>query len=393
MGVTYGIMGAGMQGPAVAYDLAQFANPDKILLADINEELARSKAHKVNRLVGREIVEPRALDVTNDDQIAQFYAECGMIVSAVPWQLNQRLAEKALEHKVSFIDMGNEPDWFWFEFRKRNQEAVDAGITIVPDTGLAPGMVNHLGLYCMENMDECDEIRLRCGGLPQTPRPPLGYKLVFNIIGVISEYTGEAHTIQDGKIVMVPTLNDVEAMEIAPLGVLEAASTSGGTSTAPYTLMGKVKNYNYKTLRYPGHWQAIQSLRDLGFFDEHPIGKDGCAITPRDVAAAVIPDKIRFPEDKDLIVVHAFGRGKKDERPYEISLSIIDYHDDDTGFSAMERMTGFASSIIAQGIANGITPKGLVPYEQTMTGHQYVKEFLRRGFRVTEKIEHVMANH
>lgn len=382
-----------MQGPAVAYDLAKFANPAKILLADLHLNIAQSKAERVNHLIGKPIVEPMQINAMDDAQVKAFFKSADMVISAVPWQMNMRLSELALECQTNFLDMGNEPDWFWYEFRKRNQEAVDAGISIVPDCGLAPGMVNHLGLYCMEKMDRCDSITLRCGGLPQEPKPPLGYKLVFNMIGVISEYTGEAHVLRDGKNAFVPTLDDVEILEDPVLGTLEAASTSGGTSTATYTLEGKVRAYDYKTLRYPGHWGAIRALRDLGFFEEQPVQIGETRVSPRDVCVAVIPPKIRFPEDKDLIVVHAHAEGIQNDRPYKISLHFIDYHDDETGFSAMERVTGFAASIIAQGIVNGQVPKGLIPYEQTMSGHDYLREFLRRGFRVRENVIHELVGH
>lgn len=377
-----------MQGPAVAYDLARFAQPSKILLADICLETAIQKAQQVHRLIGQELIQPMQVDATDEAQVRRFFEEAEVIISAVPWQLNRRLAELALECNRSFCDMGNDPDWFWFEFRKRNEEAQRAGITIVPDTGLAPGMVNHLGLYCMEKMDRCEEIRLRCGGLPQRPLPPLGYKLVFNFIGVITEYSGEALILRDGKLQSVPTLEEVETLEIQPLGLLEAAPTSGGTSTAPYTLEGKVCHYDYKTLRYPGHWAIIRALRDLGFFQTEPVRVGETSVVPREVTSALISSRIRFPEEKDLVVVYAYGRGTKNGAPYEITLQILDYHDERTGFTAMERMTGFSTAIIAAAIAAGRIPHGLIPYEQTMSGHEYLREFLKRGFQVREKIVH-----
>ncbi len=386
----YAILGAGMQGPAVAYDLARFGNAEVIYLADIDLERATQKAEWVNQLLNQQVVFPKKVDAQDRKQVLEFFEGTDVIISAVPWQMNMRLIQYALEAKRSFIDLGNDPEWFWFEFRKHDEEAKKAGIALVPDCGLAPGMVNHLGLYCMEKMDTCHEIRLRCGGLPQNPIPPLGYKLVFNMIGVISEYTGEALVLKDGKPAYVPTMDDVECLEIEGLGLLEAAPTSGGTSTAPYTLEGKVCEYDYKTLRYPGHWDTMRALRDLGFFDEEPIKIGDAFISPRQFTATVIPPKIDFPEEKDLIVVYAYGSGMKDGAPYEISVQFIDYHDDETGFTAMERCTGFAASIIAIGVANGTVPRGTVPYEQTMSGHAFVKEFLKRGFNLRETVSHAL---
>jgi len=388
MKTRYAILGAGMQGPAVAYDLAQFGDPELIYLADIDLERATLKAEWVNQLLQRTVVYPKRVDARDEKQVLDYFEQADVIISAVPWQMNMRLAQLALATKRSFIDMGNEPEWFWFEFRKRHEEAQQAGIAIVPDCGLAPGMVNHLGLYCIEKMDRCDTVRLRCGGLPQRPVGPIGYKLVFNMIGVISEYTGQALTLHEGKPTYVPTLDDVEPVEIEGLGVLEAASTSGGTSTAPFTLEGKVRQYDYKTLRYPGHWAIMRALRDLGFFDEEPVKVGEAAVIPRQFSAVVIPPRIQFPEEKDLVVVYVHAAGVKSDRPYEITLQFIDYHDEATGFTAMERCTGFSASIIAIGVAKGIVPRGLIPYEQSMSGHAFVQEFLRRGFRIRETISH-----
>ena len=386
----YAILGAGMQGPAVAYDLARFGNAEAIYLADIDLERATQKAEWVNQLLQREVVLPKKVDARDENQVRCYFENADVVISAVPWQMNMRLSQIALDVKRSFIDMGNDPEWFWFEFRKRDEEAKAAGIALVPDCGLAPGMVNHLGLYCLEKMDTCHEIRLRCGGLPQHPVGPIGYKLVFNMIGVISEYTGEALVLHEGKPTYVPTLEDIECLEIEGLGLMEAAPTSGGTSTAPYTLAGKVQEYDYKTLRYPGHWDTMRALRDLGFFDEEPVLIDGHPVVPRQLSATVIPSKIDFPDEKDLVVVWTYASGEKDGAPYKMSVHYIAYHDDETGFTAMERCTGFSASIIAIGVANGVVPRGVIPYEQSMSGHAFVSEFVKRGFVLRETISHTV---
>ncbi len=387
MQFKYAILGAGMQGPAVAYDLARFGDAEEIYLADIDEQRAIQKAEMVNQVLQRDIVKPQRVDAKDDKQVRTYFEQADVVVSAVPWQMNMRLIQLALDAQRSFIDMGNDPEWFWNEFRKRDEEAKKAHIALVPDCGLAPGMVNHLGLYCMEQMDECHTIRLRCGGLPQRPIPPIGYKLVFNMIGVISEYTGEALTLRDGKPRYMPTMEEVERIEIGSLGVLEAAPTSGGTSTAPYTLEGKVRDYDYKTLRYPGHWAAMRALRDLGFFDEKPVEiQKGVHIVPREFAAKIIPPHIDFPEEKDLVVVYVQSTGVKNGAPCSISLEFVEYHDDATGFTAMERCTGFAAGIIAIGVAKGVVPRGVVPYEQSMSGTHFVKEWLRRGMMLRETV-------
>jgi lysine 6-dehydrogenase len=130
----------------------------------------------------------------------------------------------------------------------------------------------------------------------------------------------------------------------------------------------------------------MRALRDLGFFDEKPIELHGVHIAPRELAAKIMPPHIDFPEEKDLVVVYVYGSGVKNGAPFSMSLEFVEYHDDETGFTAMERCTGFAAAIIAHGVATGVVPRGVVPYEQSMSGHTFVKEWLRRGMMLRETV-------
>src|SRR5207245_2176328 len=139
------------------------------------------------------------------------------------------------------VDLGGNTE-ITMQTLKMDEEAKQAGVTLVPDTGLAPGLVNNLAYYFLENMDELDTVRLYCGVLPQNPKPPFNYKLTFNIEGLVAEYEDQAVTLTEGDIRLVNTLEELEEIHVDQLGQMEAFTTSGGTSTAPYTLQGKVRN-------------------------------------------------------------------------------------------------------------------------------------------------------
>src|SRR6185503_18378789 len=98
---------------------------------------------------------------------------------------------------------------------------------------LAPGLGNTIAALAIEQLDSDISVHVRCGGLPQKPKGPLQYMLVFSIHGLINEYTGEAEALRGGKLVRIPTITEFEPIEVAPLGTLQCAVTSGGTSTAP----------------------------------------------------------------------------------------------------------------------------------------------------------------
>ena len=146
-----------------------------------------------------------------------------------------------------------------------------------------------------------------------------------------------------------------------------------------------MQTYEYKTVRYPGHYEKFKLLRDLGLLDSTPLTIEDSTTTPRAVFCKIVGTRIAFPQDKDLVVLRVVCRGIQDRQPIEISLDLLEFHDDQTGFSAMERTTGFAASIIAIMLAKKeITARGGIPLEKAVSGKQFVAELARRGIKVQE---------
>jgi lysine 6-dehydrogenase len=252
-------------------------------------------------------------------------------------------------------------------------------VTLVPDCGLAPGLVNSLGLWLIENLDECETVKLYCGVLPQNPKPPLNYKVTFNTEGLVTEYDYQAVVLRNNEIVMVDTLTELETLQVDKLGEMEAFVTSGGTSMAPYSLQGKLKNYEYKTFRFPGHCAAMKLYKDFGLWREDTIEVKGAKVRPKDVFCAVFGEALAKYEDKDMCIIRAVGNGKKDGAEKTLQIDIHDYQCEETGFTSMERLTGYSISIYAQDIANGNMNKGALRYELAMTGTRFVEEIQKRG--------------
>jgi lysine 6-dehydrogenase len=252
----------------------------------------------------------------------------------------------------------------------------------VPDCGLAPGLGNILAAYLVATDPGCDSIEVRCGGLSQTPRPPLGYKLVFNIGGLTNEYTGEAEFLRGGALVRVPTITEVENLEFpAPVGRAEACVTSGGTSTAPETFRGRLRNYDYKTVRYPGHWEKIRLLIDLGLLDTEPVAAGGVTVSPRDVFHAVAAPKLTFPDDRDLVVlrVTALAGGRKRR-----AIDLLDFHDEKTGFTAMERTTAYPAAACLHFQVSKRVPAGATTPERAFGTKAYLDAVRARGLGLSE---------
>jgi lysine 6-dehydrogenase len=380
---TYAILGSGMQGTASAYDLAKFGDADRILMGDINVSVSQRNSERVNQLVGRAVCESFEVDALNESSLASFLEPVDVVLSCVPYWMHPRIVPVAIQTATNMLDMGGDTE-VTLETMRFDEAAKAAKVSIVPDCGLAPGLVNNLATYLMSQLDEVDSVNLYCGGLPQNPKPPFNYKLVFNIEGLVAEYTDEAFAIRDGKLTRLETLADLEYIEWPGLGKMEAFVTSGGTSTAPFTFEGKVRNYEYKTIRFPGHCERMRIFLDFGFWGTEPIEVGGVKVRPIDVFHHLMADALRDDEDKDQVLVRAIVYGTQNGTPQKLQIDIHDHYDDATGFSAMERMTGFPTSIYAIEIAKGNVEPGCIRYELAIPGKVVVEELRKRGIPIEE---------
>lgn len=397
MSYRYVVLGAGMQGTAVAYDMAKFGHAEQVILADLDLQIAKRAAERVNRLTQSKLAEAAKVDVKDHHALVRLLKDAHCVLSAVPYYFNVLIAKAAIEAKAHMCDLGGSTDVV-FEQLKLDRRARKAGITIVPDCGLMPGMGNTLAVYGMNKLKRlgvhCKEVQIRCGGLPQKPKPPLFYKLVFNIEGLTKEYTGKANVLRDGKITQIDVLTELEEIEFPePVGHCEAFITSGGTSTCPWTFEGKLEKYEYKTVRYPGHYEKIKAMADLGLLSTEPIKIGNAEVVPREVFHKVVAPRIAFPKDRDLVVLRVSCIGEavapraKDEKRFEALLDVMDFYDEETGFSAMERTTGFAASIVAIMLARGKIKKGAIPLEKAIPADEFVAELSKHGIRLTETVK------
>lgn len=385
----YAVIGAGRQGTAAAYDLARFGEAAEVRILDVREDLAAQAAARVNALSGREVATGRAADARQPEAIVAALRGCTAALSAVPYYLNPGLARAAIEARSSFADLGGNTAIVKEELAL-DPAARAAGVTIVPDCGLAPGMANTLAADLVERrVPRPRAVAIRCGGLPQRPQGPLRYQLVFSIEGLTNEYTGKALALRGGKYVELDTLEELEEIDFPPpVGRCEAFTTSGGTSTCPETYAGRLESYDYKTVRYPGHCERVRLLRDLGLLETAPVDVGPVRVAPRAVLHATLAPRITFPGEPDLVVLRVRCRGEDD---FEVTYDILDRFDPETGFTAMERTTAFPAAIVLAHLATGAAPRGGVPLEKAMPGDLFIRELARRGIPLRETVSRALA--
>lgn len=366
-------------GRAVALDLGRGADVEVVLMVDSDLRSAREG----KSFARSDKVKSARLDVTDHDSVLDAMEGRDVAVSCVPYQLNHALAKAAIEAGCSLVDLGGNSEVVQKELAL-DRAARRAGVTIIPDCGLAPGLVSILSADALGRFDSVDELHLRAGGLPLHPRPPLDYMMVFSAAGLINEYVEPAVVIRDGKVQTVESLEDVEEIGFPePFGRLEAFNTSGGTSTLPQTLLGKVKELDYKTIRYKGHCERVRLLRDLGLFDASPIDVSGGKVAPRAVMEALLSQRLTYGEEDDVVLLRVQAVGSKGGRRRTLTFTIIDHGDKAAGLTAMMRMTAFPASIVAQMVASGeISQKGALSQELVVPTKRFLEELRGRDIKV-----------
>ncbi len=373
------VLGAGRMGYGAAFDLAHSPAVEAVTLADVNFALAQSAADKI----GSAKVTPRQIDVADYPAVVELLRGHHAAISCVTYFYNEQLAQAAVEAQTNFCDLGGNNDVVARELAL-HEAAKAAGVNIIPDCGLAPGMVSVLAAHGAARFDSLDAIHIRVGGLPQQPKPPLDYQMVFSVEGLINEYIEPARVLRGGKIVSVDSMTEIESLEFDPLGHLEAFQTSGGTSTLPESFLGRVRDLDYKTIRYPGHCEKFRLLLELGLTSSEAIPVDGVMVKPRRVLGEMLVRNLPADEP-DYVLVRLEFCGVIDLVQQILRYDILDRFDEQTGLSAMMRTTAFPVSIIAQMMASGeIKDKGAIPQERCVPPEKFVAELAKRNIRIQE---------
>ncbi|MER2598967.1 MAG: saccharopine dehydrogenase C-terminal domain-containing protein [Caldilineales bacterium] len=380
----YLVLGAGRQGTAAAYDLARWGDAATITLADVELSRAEAAAARLAALTGFAGLRALRLDVSDNTAVAAALRGQHVVLSAAPYYFNLPLTEAAIEAGVSFCDLGGNTEIV------RAQHALDAaaraaGVTVVADCGMGPGMGNNLAVYALDLLDEPQHVTIYDAGLPQAPEPPWNYLATFNIEGLINEYHDGMTVLRAGELVHLPCFTELETIHVPGVGHLEAFVLAGGVSTAPWSFQGRLQSYDLKVCRYPGTFAQLKAFSDLGLFDPQPVDVRGVSIRPRDLFQVLYEPQVRRAVMRDVCLIRARATGLKNGRPAAVQVDLVDRYDEATGFTAMERTTGWHIAIVAGMIARGEIAPGAAPLELAVPARRFVQLARARGFIITEE--------
>lgn len=371
------VLGCGRMGSAIAMDMAYSDEVSRVVVGDFYENKAEQLAAKLksDKVLGQHV------DVMDRRATVKLMKDFDIVMSALPYELSTLASKTVVEAGVHLVDLSyDERQW------ELDTAAKEAGVTLVPDCGVAPGLANILAGYGVSLMDEAEEIHILCGGIPQKPVPPLGYKIVFSTQGLVDMYCEKARIVKDGKIVEVDTLSGLENVKFPGVGELEAFYTDG-LSTLLHTMKGKVKDMDEKTARWPGHAEKIEAFRGTGFFSAEPIQVDGIKTIPRNVAVSILDKALRLGGEEDVTALRVDVTGKKDGNKVEHSFVMVDFFDKQLQVTSMARTTGYTAAIVGRMVARGdIQDRGVVPPEIAVAGKlkRFTSELAHRGVKIHE---------
>ena len=374
------VLGGGLQGSAAAFDLLRMSDASVTLADAAPEQLPEFlRPYRGKRLA---VLKVDARDASNLRAVMRGHAA---VLCALPYYFDFEMARLAVDLGIHFADLGGNTEIV------RRQETLDdaarqKGVSVMPDCGLAPGMVNIFAAEGMRRLDRTDIVRLYVGGLPQHPEPPLNYAVVYSLEGVLDYYTTPSWVLRHGVLTEVDALSEVEPVSFPPpVGELEAFHTGGGISTMPWRFADCVQTMEYKTLRYPGHAAIMRAVRDLGLLGAEPVDVKGTPVVPRDAFISVVSPKLREPKVQDLVALRVVVTGVKGGQPRTVSFRLLDYYDAEHGISAMMRTTGYSLAITALMQAEARIAPGAKPAYEVMPYGAYVGELKNRGIVVEEE--------
>lgn len=337
----YIVFGAGRQGTAAIHDLVTHCDATHVTVVEPDAGRAKAARARLAKILGKQSSLVRYAATIDDKGLKSF----DVALSCAPYSANVALTKRAIAAGVAFCDLGGNPE----TVSEQERLARKTRTPVVPDCGVSPGLSNILAVHCAR-VHGCDTVRVRCGGLPlERPDPatnPLLYKLVFSPYGLISEYSGNVPVVRNGKLASIGALSVVEPFDP---GFESSPTSNNSPQVVEYMRSVGVREYDYMTVRYDGHWNLVRGWRALGFL----VGDEK---RDRELASILENDPVLSYDaraDRDRLILRVTGSHSKLglKRGFEYRLDVA--ADRATRFSAMELTTCWGITIVAHHMASG----------------------------------------
>ena len=379
------VLGAGAVGSAIACDLVGREAVTHVQVCDNRSGRLRALAEHLRSPKLRTV----RVDVRDDRALAPVLAGSACVVGSVDGALNPKLAAVALESGAHFCDLGGDSRTVAQELALA-PEAKRRARWVVPNCGLAPGLVNLLVMRGVDQFEEVEGVTIRVGNIPIEAGPPFFHRFGYTAERLVEGYTAPVEIIRDGRITHVAPLTGLEEDAFpAPFGRLEAFYTAGKLSTLPQDLAGRVDCLDYKTLRHPGHAAAMQAVLALGF-GVHKSVDVRTHLTYRDLLVRSLRRNLTGSDYRDAALVRIVVEGRKDGEACTLTYEMVDRYDEEAGLTAMQRSTSFPAASIAFLLASGaVAGGGASPPEHVIPKEPFFADLAAHGLSITERWDEV----
>lgn len=372
------VIGAGAIGSAVVQDLDSRPEVTQIQVCD-----ARARSlQDLHETVSSSKLRSFQVDVRDPNVLESILQGSDCVIGAAAPDLNPTLARICINVGSNFCDLGGN-DAIVAEELALDEHARDRSIWIVPNCGLAPGLVNILCMYGVDQFDQVESAHLRVGDVPLHPEPPFNFRISWSAQKVIDDYSNPVQLIRDGEVIEEEPLSRLETIQfVKPFDGMEAFCTAGGLSTLAVDLAGRVGKLDHKTIRWPGHASQMAFLLGLGFGEDRNIDVL-THLTYRDVLVRRLRQRLGGKyEDAVLLRVLLWGTvgGETKTLVYEM----IDTYDPALKMTAMRRCASIPTATIATLIASGaVKGGGAAPPERIIPHDTFIDAVVSRGLKIT----------
>lgn len=400
--------GSGKIGSAVAWDLAK----DEQITAIGITGRRKHALEETKAWIGSDKVIPHVLDVNDKESATKLMKQYDVGAIALPdRKTSYKVAHFAIESGLNIVDMLEEyhrrPDAYEIEGLEipngmtldeygdwLHETAIANGVTFVDGMGFAPGLSNVTVGEAIRKMDTAESAIARVGGIPSkasAQKHPLKYMITWAFEHVLREYMIKLKVIKGGRVTEVDAIGDRERFQFTKFGKNEEL-VCAVTPGMPSFIFSRpeLKEFAEKTVRWPGHWEGVDTLKECGLLNIEPCDFNGAKIVPREFLLSLITPKLRPLEgDTDVCVMYNTVIGKKNGKKVKIEYFLWDEADTKNNISSMMRITGFPVAITAKLILEGeITEKGIVPPEDCIKGTVYdrfIEELKLRDIHILEE--------
>ncbi len=361
------VAGAGIVGKGIAMALSKKYD---VTVADRSEQNLKN----ISRLIS---IDTLKIDAENED-LSKVFKNYDLISGALPGKYGIKVLKAAAEAGVNIVDNSFMPEDFYIV----DHLIKKAGVTAIPDCGIAPGLSNIIVGYSASKYEYLEGAYIKVGGLPERNIPPLGYKVVFSPIDTLDEYTRKVQIVRDWSVEEVDPGEGLEYFFVNNIGSMEAFYTNGLRSLIRNI---NVRNMNEKTIRYRGHMEKIKFLKQLGLLSEEPINTGETTIIPKEVLAVLMRKYLAFPEINDILFMEIKTVGNTG---IEETFTLFDKGTAE--LSAMARTTGFTNAVVSDLVLQGkIKETGIIAPEilskELNLYHDIIKNLKELGIDIKEK--------